>query len=528
MNTLAPTEAKLQRKQTLSYLLRESLVRGYTEPFVLARLKSLPLWKRLIFPFPHALRSRAWMVVFAVRAYSQGYVHPKFQGEMAVTAQASAEKKAEGTILPNFIIKELERLSSIEQSLYPNQDLLSKFHSYDVPVDSAPGNVYATVRRRILKKQYNVVIVIPWLNHGGADKGILQYCSYYKQMKMSVLLITTLPSHSNWLDKVDADIERVELGLIAEHLWAEDQEILLCRLLLDLDVEIVHCIQSDLCYRVFTAYGRQLRELGRRLIASVFCHEHDPNGLIYGYPQAYFPKLRAYLDRVICDSSEFCEDIIQRYALERSRVHFVPFFVESEVGFMYHQGKIDSRKCKKILWAGRLSYQKAPDLLHCVAKATPDVEYHVHGSVEQSALRQYRELQRLPNVVIHEKFESFFGLLASDHYDALLYTSRFDGTPNIILESAACRLPVIAPVSVGGIGSLINENTGFSYLDHESVAQCVAAVRAALSSDERAKRASDRLYELVRDRHSLGSFMGAMSNALHGDSVCAREFVALK
>ena len=45
-----------------------------------------------------------------------------------------------------------------------------------------------------------------------------------------------------------------------------------------------------------------------------------------------------------------------------------------------------------------------------------------------------------------------FAALQPDGYDALLYTSAFDGLPNVILEAMGWGLPVIAPDVGWGIG----------------------------------------------------------------------------
>ena len=46
------------------------------------------------------------------------------------------------------------------------------------------------------------------------------------------------------------------------------------------------------------------------------------------------------------------------------------------------------------------------------------------------------------------------------NFDAFIYTSSFDGMPNIILETMACGLPVVAP-DVGGIGeAVVSGKTG--------------------------------------------------------------------
>jgi glycosyltransferase involved in cell wall biosynthesis len=61
-------------------------------------------------------------------------------------------------------------------------------------------------------------------------------------------------------------------------------------------------------------------------------------------------------------------------------------------------------------------------------------------------------LRRLDNVEIKGGYARFSDLLAG-HYMAFVYTSQWDGLPNVLLE-AARYLPIVAP-AVGGIPELL-------------------------------------------------------------------------
>ena len=54
-----------------------------------------------------------------------------------------------------------------------------------------------------------------------------------------------------------------------------------------------------------------------------------------------------------------------------------------------------------------------------------------------------------------------FGSLKPESFDAFLYTSAYDGLPNVVLEAMGHSLPVIAP-DVGGVReAVVSSKTGW-------------------------------------------------------------------
>jgi hypothetical protein len=188
---------------------------GHEEVWLRKRLLSLPLHKRLLAPFPYAVKSRLWGASYAIKCYMAGYIHPgvfRYFDVSEVDDEIKHQDEVSEVGWPDFIIRDLEALSEIEPSLYPDEEFLSKFHSYMTPIEELPGRLYGDLYKKISGVQFDVFVVVPWLRHGGADKGILQYLEYYQQRGFKVLLITTYSGHSTWLDRVPEGVEVIELG----------------------------------------------------------------------------------------------------------------------------------------------------------------------------------------------------------------------------------------------------------------------------------------------------------------------------
>jgi glycosyltransferase involved in cell wall biosynthesis len=102
-----------------------------------------------------------------------------------------------------------------------------------------------------------------------------------------------------------------------------------------------------------------------------------------------------------------------------------------------------------------------------------------------------------------------FAALQPDGYDALLYTSAFDGLPNVILEAMGWGLPVIAP-DVGGVSEAVRDGeTGFLIPDLGDDGQLIDAYVAALQRFyqdwDRTKSMAHAARTLIERRHNTAA-----------------------
>ncbi len=98
-----------------------------------------------------------------------------------------------------------------------------------------------------------------------------------------------------------------------------------------------------------------------------------------------------------------------------------------------------------ILWIGRFTYQKNPELLYDIVKMAREHKFVV---VISSVDKEYRNLKseicKMPNVVCYERipYKDMDSIWKKGRI--LLLTSHFEGTPNVVLEAWARGIPVVS------------------------------------------------------------------------------------
>lgn len=194
------------------------------------------------------------------------------------------------------------------------------------------------------------------------------------------------------------------------------------------------------------------------------------------------------------------------------------------------------RERPQILWASRVSRAKFPEILPRIARLLPHCDIHVHGAREfgyrfptlKNLLLPHHDLGgnvgKAPNLFWHGGYKSFTAL-PLERFDAMLYTSLFDGLPNVLLEAGVERIPIIAP-TIGGIGDLIDATTGWPVANCHDPQAYADQVRAVLKAPDEAAEKADRLAQVIRTRHSFEAFCDAVRGLVEG--AVRREVVAPK
>ena len=142
----------------------------------------------------------------------------------------------------------------------------------------------------------------------------------------------------------------------------------------------------------------------------------------------------------------------------------------------------------RILWAGRIAYQKMPEVLAGINKRVDSKHtIDVYGRLEE----KYNEAFLVENRLNYKREFNGIDDLPTADYDVFLYTSNADGMPNMLLEAAAKGLPIIAP-NVGGIGDFVRDGkTGLLIDDCQDIDAYVAAIDKMKSSKLRYQLATN-------------------------------------
>jgi glycosyltransferase involved in cell wall biosynthesis len=326
----------------------------------------------------------------------------------------------------------------------------------------------------------------------------------------NITVIATLNAESPWAQKLPEKVRFIEFGKMYPHLSPEEQEKLLTRVLLQKAPQVIHNIHSDLGYRIFVKYGHALRTYSR-LYTSSFCTDVSTEGRLIGYSVLYVPKCFEVLEGLLSDNQAHLDELHKMFAFAKEKMHALYQPVRFSQKRHLLKNRIAPKEQVDILWAGRLDRQKRPDILIGIAEQCQDLPFtfHVYGSpVLDTDIYQYK-LKKLNNIVYHGPFNGLCSVPIED-YDLFLYTSQWDGMPNVLLEAVSVGLPIIAS-NVGGVGELIlHEKTGFLVDPFDNIDKYVGCIKRINNDRSVIPLLISNAQALLKERHSWGVFVDAV------------------
>jgi glycosyltransferase involved in cell wall biosynthesis len=150
------------------------------------------------------------------------------------------------------------------------------------------------------------------------------------------------------------------------------------------------------------------------------------------------------------------------------------------------------------------------DLLIEIAKRGPSFCFEVFGgggSVYGDKLAVASRASA--NLTTYDGYPSFSDLPA-DRFGAFLYTTLWDGLPNVLIAAAAAGLPIIAP-AVGGIPELVDESTGWLIRDARNPQAYLDALKDINDSPQEATQRTDKMRRRLLQRHSWTAYLESLN-----------------
>lgn len=354
--------------------------------------------------------------------------------------------------LPDWVKADMDNLArSVDPLLSPDRFIAARPDGYMPPIHwKEAGEVYQRLCSQ-LHGDYDTVFLIPWLKRGGADLGALHHVkACHEVFGLRTLVITTEPYDSPWAARLPTEVQLLEAGhelakLSPDHAEAE---AVLARLLIQLAPRIMHLIGSHTGWRMLVRHGKALRQ-ATRLYVSLYCDERDVHGYREGWAIRYLADVAPHLHAIITDNSVSPYEWARMLGVDGKLFHVAHFPAP-----LPRQPATASLHKRRLLWASRLDRQKCPDLLARLASALPDYHWDIYGTqVVPGHGGNISALRKARNVSLHGGYDDFARIVRPDHA-AFVYTSAWDGLPNVLLEAASEGLPIVAP-DVGGIRDLI-------------------------------------------------------------------------
>lgn len=324
------------------------------------------------------------------------------------------------------------------------------------------------------------VVFAPWLTLGGADLVAVKILKalqgkYGTEAVALVLTDSERVTARHWLHddtKIIKFIESVPLSL-------EERRTFVEKLIWMLRPKTIYNVNSNACWDAMCHSGEALSKM-TSLRATMFCRDYSADGRMVGYSDSHFRTAIPCLDVVYFDNRSFMREMKEQYGLPAAlnkKLRFLPMPSEAPIKVNFDRlGREKISRRLKVLWAGRLCFQKNLDLLEKIISLGQDFDFEIWGDGESEFKDFVKKMcARSENCTYRGAFGSL-GEIEIDQYDAYLFTSHFEGMPTIILGMSAAGLPIVAS-RVGGVGEMVDEETGWPVDDTEDAAPYLRALR---------------------------------------------------
>lgn len=372
-------------------------------------------------------------------------------------------------------------------------------------------------------------IALPFLATGGAEWAAIHLCRATLELRpgQSVVLIVTDKDLINDHMSLPPEVFLVVMDrYFSAQLTFERKQILLRNLLRSGKPKTFHNINSEVAWHLIMSDGKHLKR-HTRLYASIFAFQFaQDHRTKIGYAAYFLKKAMPHLAGLLSDNHRFLADATQEYSLsvaerERLAVLYQPcrLLLDDRTGYPVVSLKCEQSKFlsvsdsqlerrPQVLWAGRLDAEKRVDLLLEIVRCCQFADFRVFG---QGVLNDHLTLPELPNLTYEGPFASPLEWLDRYNYDAFVFTSHWEGMPNILLEVGALGIPVIAP-TVGGVIELINETTGYPLPEQPDVVHYKQALLQIINDPVQSLQRACKLQNLIEQRHGWQDFLKSVAS----------------
>ena len=412
--------------------------------------------------------------------------------------------------------------NAIDPAVHPRM-LKQSAHNSNL---SAPyinvGLAYHEICLTIGRQHFDEVFLLPFIATGGAERyvGDVMHALYAMRPGSRILvLLGEKVTGGSYIDRVPPNATVIDIGGEWSHLSMEERHLITLKLIQatapDARLHLRQCPYAEI---FFTHYKSLLRK--NSVIFYRFCDAFDQNinGGLFEPPSFNFISDNIEgISLLVTDNNSVILRDTEIFGVSKNKWRCLP----ARQCVTTTELDINSRatlKNRRVLWASRIDHQKRPDLLPKIAsqlaRASSEYVIDAYGKGVLDNLGSTK-VGNMPNLRFLGPYNGF-GSLDHAAYDAFIYTSAYDGMPNVLLEAIGAGLPVIAP-DVGGIREMIVDGeTGLllpSLSDGEDMAAAYAlAIQRLCSDPELRRRLAVNALRRLTERHSPAAFMEAMQS----------------
>lgn len=362
------------------------------------------------------------------------------------------------------------------------------------------------------------VVLIPRLGVGGGEKYAAQLAGVLsKNLGLSTLVLVT-----ESFDDEDSEVMKnhglrgfKHVRVLSFHRYAHrtwKKPTVLALLLMYLRPKYIFNINCDSAAELYQQYGRTLSNFTRLFV----CYfSESPKAL--GAPfSARYLGASIGTATVISDNAACIEKLRQRMPkVYQKQFRLLPQYCEPTSGSTKSNAyDIFGKSRLNVLWIGRIEGFKRVDMLIRLARTRPDVVINVFSPDPAHQLMSYSG-----NLIYRGACHSIDDIPFNE-FDVFLFTSCFEGMPNIVLECALKRVPIVS-ADVGGLRETFRGDDLFFYANAEDDTQTLDGILTQFDnlrgiSPVLLERRLDAAAERVSARHEKKGFVDGLKKILQG------------
>ena len=394
---------------------------------------------------------------------------------------------------------------------YENQHI---FSFYNIKTDINISQAYYRLCLSINDKIFSDIVLLPCMTSGRDENFILNFISTLAMTDTTKTFLFLggegVESHA-WLDKLPENALFLDLFHETETCGEGAVELITLRLIQWVGKNCTLFLNNSIFVdRFFRIYGHLVN-----VKSIIYFRSLDPMVLdrgrvaFRGNNFNFLSEFGNLFSMIISDNMKIIDHDCNRIPQLREKYHLLYAECSSK---RVQAVSSDRTFSGKLLWASRSASEKRPDLLfkigHLLSSSGSTVVIDVYGSSMPNAFNP-DNFNVSDNIEYRGAFTDFDDLPFED-YDGLIYTSLYDGLPNVVLEAMAAGLVVLA-ADVGGVSEAITPETGIlieNSSDDEALAgNFVHAIKSIYNDEGAIAKLRAGAAKLILERHSKTAYV---------------------
>jgi glycosyltransferase involved in cell wall biosynthesis len=297
---------------------------------------------------------------------------------------------------------------------------------------------------------YDCVIIMPKFTLGGAETYAAHLAiSIMEESGSKPLILTTdvddqvHTDSENYFNPIFNQFRRVRFGWWTSGAFSAKEQIL-ALLLMDIAPSSIFIVNSGLGLQTVKDFGLQLSQMSK-IYCTFFSNAPPKFGTTYG--QIFARDILKYAT-IVSDNNKYLNSLANQFeGIFSEKLVHLSNYVE------FDSPTLSRKKHCRLLWASRWCQEKAIEVLRELALLDKTITIDVFGATENQA----NQISNWPKNIIFNGVYDDLNSINLSKYTAFIFTSYFEGMPNVLIEFGQAGIPLIAS-NVGGISETFDTN----------------------------------------------------------------------